>query len=101
MDNSSLFVDNTDASLDTQMDGLTVVLTCTAAVTPNATNHMKLAIADGGDGILDSWVFLAKDSLTVPPENCSNGIDDDGDGLVDGADPGSDTHLTLPTICSR
>lgn len=24
---------------------------------------------------------------SVPPENCHNGIDDDGDGLIDGADP--------------
>lgn len=98
--NSSLFINNEDAHLDTQMDGLTVVLTCTASVTPNATNHMKLAIADGGDYVYNSWVFLAADSLTVPPENCGNGIDDDGDGLIDAADPdcGSPPDNTPPTV---
>jgi hypothetical protein len=52
-------------SIDTEMDGLTVVLTCHANVTQNATNHMKLAIADGSDTILDSDVFLQTGSLTT------------------------------------
>jgi hypothetical protein len=60
------FQDGT-APLNTEMDGLTVVLTCTASVTANATNHVKLAIADGSDDELDSNVFLAANSFVVPP----------------------------------
>ena len=65
--NPALFRDNVrpaGPTIDTQMDGLTVVLTCKATVTPNATNHMKLAIADASDGILDSAVFIQAGSLT-------------------------------------
>jgi hypothetical protein len=51
---------------DTQMDGLTVVLTCLAPVTPGA-NSIRLAIADGGDSVLDSWVLLGAQSLTITP----------------------------------
>lgn len=63
--NSALYVDNTDGHLDTQMDGLTVVLTCTAMVNPGQTNTMQFMIADAGDGILDSHVFLQAKSFTI------------------------------------
>jgi uncharacterized repeat protein (TIGR01451 family) len=62
-----LFRDNVRPSgptIDTQMDGLTTVLTCDATVTPGATSHMKLAIADTSDEALDSAVFLQAQSLT-------------------------------------
>ena len=54
-------------AIDTEMDGLTVVLTCEAAVVPNATNHIKLAIADGSDAVLDSNVFLRAGSFSTTP----------------------------------
>src|SRR5262245_21548426 len=68
-----LFRDNVrpTPTLDTQMDGLTVVLTCTASVIPNQTNHMKLAIADASDGEFDSTVFIQAGSFvsdTTPPD---------------------------------
>ena len=69
--NPQLFINNdfqrTPAPLDTQMDGLTKVLTCQATVTPNATNHIKLAIADASDANLDSDVFLRSASFTTTP----------------------------------
>lgn len=52
--------------LDTEMDGLTVVLTCEAAVTPGV-NTMKLAIADASDRVVDSWVLIEGGSLAVVP----------------------------------
>lgn len=52
---------------DTQMDGLTTVLTCEAPVAPSSTNHMKLAIADASDDILDANVFIEAGSLTTTP----------------------------------
>ncbi len=53
--------------LDTQLDGLTTVLTVTAAVNSGVTNHIKLAIADASDGILDSDVFIKSGSFSAPP----------------------------------
>jgi len=66
--NSNLFRNNDIASgapIDTEMDGLTTVLICTATVTPNQTNTMKLAIGDVGDDAYDSNVFIAAGSLTT------------------------------------
>jgi hypothetical protein len=59
------FIDNVrpTVTVDTQMDGLTVVLTCSATVTPGQVNHMKLAIADASDGVFDSAVFIQARSL--------------------------------------
>ncbi len=54
----------TSPTIDTEMDGLTIVLTCTAAVNSGVTNHMKLAIADASDDSYDSNVFLQAGSLT-------------------------------------
>ncbi len=54
-------------TIDTQMDGLTTVLTCTAPVTANQTNTMKLAIGDVGDSAFDSDVFIEAGSLTTEP----------------------------------
>jgi PKD repeat protein len=67
--NSAYFVDNTDAHLNTQLDGLTTVLSCSSPVNGGQLNHMKLAIADSGDQDLDSDVLLQAGSLTVnrPP----------------------------------
>jgi hypothetical protein len=87
------------APIPTEMDGLTTVFTCSAAVTPNATNTMRLGIADGGDGVLDSNVFLQAGSLTSFV--CKDGLDNDGDGKIDFPnDPGcadaSDSDETDP-----
>jgi hypothetical protein len=59
------------ATLDTDMDGLTVVLQCSATVNPGVTNVLKLAIADTSDGTLDSNVFLRAGSFTTPPPSPS------------------------------
>ncbi|HTS17848.1 MAG TPA: choice-of-anchor L domain-containing protein [Verrucomicrobiae bacterium] len=62
-ENCQYFIDNVDAHLNTQLDGLTTVLTLTAPVVPNQVNHMKIAIADTSDHALDSAVFLQAGSL--------------------------------------
>jgi len=54
-------------AINIEADGLTVVLTLTAPVIPNETNHIKLGIADAGDSILDSWVFIEEGSFTITP----------------------------------
>ncbi len=47
-----------------QYDGFTVPLTATAAVLCGQTYHIKLAVGDGGDHVLDSGVFLEEGSFT-------------------------------------
>ena len=52
-----------------EMDGFTTVLVANGAVTPNVSNHIKLAIADGSDHVLDSWVFIKAEGFSgVDPE---------------------------------
>ena len=52
------------APFNTEMDGMTVVLTATAKVNPGVINHIKLAIADARDQEFDSNVFIGAGSLT-------------------------------------
>ena len=62
--NSSFYRNNDPSDLGiptpfgTQFDGFTSVLTATATLTPNVSHHIKLAIADTDDFVLDSAVFL-------------------------------------------
>jgi len=55
-----------------QYDGFTAVLQSTATgLTPGQTTHIKLAIADAGDRILDSAVFLAGGSFVSSASDVS------------------------------
>jgi hypothetical protein len=87
--NTSFFIDNEsfvtapNANLNTQLDGLTVVLSFVAPVNPGVENTLKLAIADAGDRVLDSGVFIAAGSFKVcgePPLPPCGGGDDGGGG---------------------
>lgn len=92
--NAGLFVDNTAGSLNVEYDGLTTVLTCMAPVNTGVINHIKLAIADGSDFVLDSAVFLKAGSFsTTPPQ---------GEGKVTGGGRLSETngHVTLGTTAT-
>jgi hypothetical protein len=46
-----------------ELDGLTVIFTVTATVAANHINRMKIAIADVGDAVYDSAVFIRARSL--------------------------------------
>jgi len=77
--NSSRYINNDRASgapLDTEMDGLTKVLTCQAPVNPNMPNHVKLAIADASDFSVDTNVFIEGCSFTCcTGKNCPDNPD--------------------------
>lgn len=105
--NSGLYrnndLSNGGGSIDTEMDGLTVVLTCEATVQEApAVNTLRLAIADGSDFILDSNVFIQGASLTTTPVNTAPTVNASGAGDCSGAlldvvitDPDvGDTHTT-------
>lgn len=69
--NSAYYFDNGDGfgtgtapdGATVQYDGFTIPLTAIAAVQCGQTYHIKLAIADGGDDILDSGVFIEEGSF--------------------------------------
>ncbi len=60
--------------LNTQLDGLTTVLSFIAPVNPGVQNTLVLAIADAGDTILDSAVFIAGGSFAAPGADPDNPI---------------------------
>lgn len=70
--NAAYYFDNGDGfgtgtapdGLTVQYDGFTIPLVAVAAVQCGQTYHIKLAIADGGDDILDSGVFIEEGSFT-------------------------------------
>ena len=70
--NVAYFIDNGDGftapmNIDStyiQYDGFTVVLEAFALVQCGLTYHIKLALADGSDPVLDSGVFLEAGSFT-------------------------------------
>ena len=65
--NSSYYTSNASNSINCEFDGFTVVLKALEKVMCGATYHIKLAIADGGDDILDSGVFLEEGSFSSSP----------------------------------
>jgi gliding motility-associated-like protein len=86
---SSLYVANSGSTI--AFNGFTTPLTAWCKVTPCQTYHMKLAIADGFNGLYDSGVFLEANSFTSTSyslaetysnpslgnnavESCSNGL---------------------------
>lgn len=62
--NCAYYVDNSSGPA-VEYDGHTVVLTAQAVVVPCQTYHIKIAIADAGDGALDSGVFLEEGSFSA------------------------------------
>ena len=75
------FFQNNSASpfpFNLEADGFTTVLTAMGAVASGQENSIKLAIADGGDQHIDSWVFLETGSFTInnPDEETDNEDDD-------------------------
>lgn len=75
--NPHLYNNNDDGNLPFEYDGFTNVFTAQATgLTPEQDYHIKLAIADAGDSILDSGVFIQAGTfstklLPVVPEPAS------------------------------
>lgn len=78
-------------------DGMTTVLTATLFVVPCATYRLKLAVGDVGDGIYDSGIFLASNSLTSNGSTVSSQVNTSGfattfEGCINGQ-----FNFTLPS----
>lgn len=65
--NSSLFVDNTAAIYSTQMDGFTSSMQINIKNLTTGKHRMEFAIADVGDHVLDSWIFIQAKSFSNQP----------------------------------
>ncbi|HUP61331.1 MAG TPA: choice-of-anchor L domain-containing protein [Thermoanaerobaculia bacterium] len=65
--NAGLYLDNASGAISTQFDGLTTVLTAVALVEPGVTHHIRIAIADTSDSILDSAVLIAQGGVSGIP----------------------------------
>jgi gliding motility-associated-like protein len=64
---SQYYINNQGMSGQTIVfDGFTTVLTAWAVVIPCVNYHLKIAIADVGDGVYDSAVFLEANSFSSP-----------------------------------
>ncbi len=64
--NVGLYVDNLGGQV-LQYDGYTAVMQAVAPVIPCETYHLKIVIADAGDGFYDSGVFLEAGSMVSTP----------------------------------
>ncbi|MDB5202549.1 MAG: hypothetical protein JWQ27_1958 [Ferruginibacter sp.] len=91
INNPSYYVSNLGNTFLTH-NGHTVVLTALERVQPCQVYHMKLVIADVGDGAYDSGVFLEARSLTSNSVQLTNLTQTDASGmsyLVEGCATGS------------
>ncbi len=61
--NGNLFRDNAGSLYNTEMDGLTRVLTLKAPVTIGQVNTIRIGIADAGDAVYDSALLIVADSV--------------------------------------
>ncbi|OWY19835.1 hypothetical protein C7N43_37040, partial [Sphingobacteriales bacterium UPWRP_1] len=106
INNTAYYVSNPAGGNVTQFDGYTTLLTAIATgLTPCQTYTIKLAVADAGDEILDSAVFLAANSfnagnpLVVSSFVPSTGTQDAYEGCQDGYflfTRGDVTDLSMP-----
>lgn len=62
LSNAAFYVDNTNGT-SVQYDGFTVPIEASAKVNCGETYHLRIAIADAGDGVYDSGIFLEANSL--------------------------------------
>jgi gliding motility-associated-like protein len=63
--NCAYYDDNT-GGISLEYDGFTVVMIAWIMVVPCETYHIKIGVADAGDGIYDSGVFIEENSFESP-----------------------------------
>lgn len=81
--NSQYYITNSGTSIE--YDGYTTVLAAWVVVQPCQTYHLKIVIADAGDCIYDSGVFLEAGSIQCQPVSATATIPTASEGCQDGA----------------
>ncbi len=97
--NPSLFVSNQNNGANTVnsiVDGFTTVITAEANVLCGANYHIRLAIADGTDTGLSSFVLLEAGSFSSPPLTVENSLGIDSTEIF--TDCGSPVTLTANVV---
>ena len=89
--NPDFFVNNQGLETVSDADGFTTVITAEATVQCGELYHIRLAIADGSDGGLSSYVFLEENSFTSPELNITNDVGQDSSYI----EVGCGTEVTL------
>ncbi|MFM2067523.1 MAG: hypothetical protein RLZZ584_2432 [Pseudomonadota bacterium] len=79
------FRDNTDAHLSTEYDGISEMLRITAPIVAGE-NTIRIAIADTGDSILDSAIYLANMKAGISSGSGVTAIDNQGSSGDDSAE---------------
>lgn len=85
---SAYYIDNTGGAT-VQYDAFTTILRAMALVVPCDTYHIKIAIADAGDGEYDSGVFLRAKSFSSPVVNISAIASTNDSVMVEGCGAGT------------
>ena len=81
--NNQYFIDNQNTFPQTVIcNGFTTVFTAKAQVQCGETYHIRLALADGSDNQLDSWVFLEAGSFTSPTLSVTNSLGSNSDTIT-------------------
>jgi hypothetical protein len=81
--NGSSYIDNLSQA-NLSVDGYTTMFTAALEdLIPGEVYHIKIAIADGTDMALDSFVFLEAGSFSSSVEANGSPVDFDNDGFVD------------------
>jgi len=98
--NQNLYVDNaqSDDNYNTEMDGFTVTLTLKAPVIPGQENTITIGIADAGDGIYDSNLLIAGDSIQTELIATDDDFTISGDGSEDLDVLGNDIDVAGATL---
>jgi len=100
--NAIYYVDNGTGStplvnLHIQYDGFTVVMTAKAKVNCGDTYHIKLAISDAGDGVLDSGVFLEAGSFSSEEVQVDLVTTSGTNDIIEGCSQGGTFGFTRPS----
>jgi hypothetical protein len=80
VDNSNLYISNTNDQFNTEMDGFTVTMSITIPVIPGQVNSIRIGIADVGDYQYDSSVLIGADSVQSTVVAIHDQIDIDMNG---------------------
>ncbi len=102
--NPDLFVNNQSLEFIGAADGFTVIMTAEADVQCGELYHIRLAIGDGSDDYLNSYVFLEENSFTSPELTITNDVGQDSSYIEVGcgtlvnltaapSEPGNYTYL--------
>lgn len=94
----NLFIDNTNDTYNTEMDGFTVTLSLTVAVDAGEVNSIRFGVADATDSSYDTNVLIAAES----GQSVVVAMDDNGTAYIDGTTildiTANDINLNGPTL---